>query len=162
MMRKLSNALGQEGRPGSGSRVHPSDGSAAAPPQDAALAAAVDGSAAQSTDSPPGLREQYSPPGEGLQAMASEAAAAAPDVSSGSITVQVQRKKGAMRISFADPTVSGSSSPPKVPLVANASASGSPTPQAGGSPAPRKPGRTSMLGECRRPARALCARQCAC
>ena len=28
-MRKLSNALGQEGRPGSGSRVHPSGGSTA-------------------------------------------------------------------------------------------------------------------------------------
>ena len=160
MMRKLSNALGQEGRPGSGSRVHPSGGStAAAPPQDDVLAAAVDGSAAQPSSSPPGLREQYSPPGEGLQAMAGEAAAATPEASSGSITAQMQRKKGAMRISFADPTVSGSSSPPKLPLVADASASGGPTPQPGASPAPRKPGRTSMLGECGHPARVSCLRQ---
>ncbi len=156
MMRKLSNALGQEGRPGTGSRVHPADGAAAAAPQDApvpdaALSAAADGAAAQQGGSPPGLREQYSPAGEGLQSIAADAAAAAatPEVSSGSITAQMQRKKSTLRISFADPTVSGASSPPKVPLVADASAGGSPNPQSGsGTPAPRKAGRTSMLGGC--------------
>ncbi|KAI7843293.1 hypothetical protein COHA_003125 [Chlorella ohadii] len=153
MMRKLSNALGQEGRPGTGSRVHPADGAAAAAPQDApvpdaALSAAADGAAAQQGGSPPGLREQYSPAGEGLQSIAADAAAAAatPEVSSGSITAQMQRKKSTLRISFADPTVSGASSPPKVPLVVDASAGGSPNPQSGsGTPAPRKAGRTSML-----------------
>lgn len=147
MMRKLSNALGQEGRPASGSRVHPSDGGSPAPPvaeASAALEVAVDCAAGLQSGSPPGLREQYSPAGEGLQGVASEAAAAeaTPEASSASITAQMQRKKTQMRISFADPTVSGASSPPKVPLVANASASGSPSP--GG---PRKAGRTSMLGE---------------